>query len=92
MFKVGDRVVAVCDFPSENDEIMAGSTGVICDIDDGSPPIGVCWDKAVCGHDCNSTCTYGRGWYVLSSEITLDFPDSSPFVCADEMSLDALLS
>jgi hypothetical protein len=92
MFKVGDRVVAVRNFPSENDDIKAGSTGVVCDIyDGGSPPIGVCWDEAVCGHDCNHMCEYGRGWYVYADEISLDYTDCGTFVCADEQALDDLL-
>ena len=94
MFQVGDRVVAVCDYPSEKAEIKAGSTGVVCDIYDGGyPPIGVCWDEAVCGHDCRQTCEYGRGWYVFSSEISLEsIQDSGAFDCADATDLDALFS
>ncbi len=93
MFHVGDRVVAVCNFPAANDEIRVGSTGVVCHISEySSPPLGVRWDSVACGHDCGGHCEYGFGWYVYPRHIELADQDSDSFDCADATDLDALFS
>lgn len=92
MFQVGDHVVAVCNCPSDNDEIKAGSTGVVCHISEYEPPIGVNWEDDIYGHDCGGACEYGHGWYVYGNEISLGFSDYGSFVCADEQDLDELLT
>ena len=92
MFQVGDRVVSVCNFPEDNDEIRTGSTGVVCHISEYDPPIGVRWDNAVCGHDCSSNCEYGFGWYVYPHQIELEDQDCGSFDCADATDIDALFS
>lgn len=69
-FQVGDRVVAVIDFPQDNCSIQNGEDGVVCDIDEDGM-IGVDWEFDVIGHSCSGHCKKGYGWYVYPSEIKL---------------------
>lgn len=70
-FYVGDRVKAVVDNPDGNEDIHTGSLGTVCHVPDWpSGRIGVRWDYPVHrGHDCNSSCQKGYGWYVDKNEI-----------------------
>lgn len=62
-FEIDDRVECILDHPDDNNDIVSGCIGTICQLDDGR--IGVCWDKRVArGHDCDGNCTDGHGWYV----------------------------
>jgi hypothetical protein len=87
MFQVGDRVVAVVDWPEGNEEIVIGSEGVVCFLD--GRRIGVRWDNITNGHDCHKTCDRPHGWNVFGTDIELAVVDD--FDCGDEQDLDALL-
>lgn len=78
-FSIGDRVVCIEDNPDHNYDIFAGSTGTVCTKSEFGD-VGVRWDDRIeGGHDCEGSCEYGFGWYVLSSAIKLDTEASEPF-------------
>lgn len=60
--KVGDRVRAITYIESR---IPEGSEGVVCHVA-AAFYLGVRWDNHMNGHDCNSNCTSGHGWYCDS--------------------------
>jgi hypothetical protein len=59
-FKVGDRV--------RHEEYGLGK---IVHFEGGNPPIGVSFYGKMNGHDCNSNCIDGQGWYCYDPELTL---------------------
>lgn len=76
MFKVGDRVRCVVDYPDNNDNIVCGSTGTIVHFEDNLAFVE--WDDYVDGHDCDGhgNVEWGHGWNVYFSEIELEVDDT----------------
>lgn len=76
MFEIGDRVVAICDHPDHNEDVVHGCTGVVCDLYtdwDDNLRVGVRWDHEIeDGHRCNGKCEDGYGWYVNPDQIELE--------------------
>ena len=71
-FHIGDHVRCIRNRPSDNSSIVSGMEGVVCDISEYDPPIGVQWDALVSeGHNCHGNCPSGYGWYVEPGEIEL---------------------
>ena len=58
--QVGDRVQCI----KKYEIVREGKTGTVCNMGDYDPPIGVCWDDNIGGHDCDDKCPYGHGYYV----------------------------
>lgn len=85
MFHVGDRVVAVVNYPDGNESINAGKTGTVCVIDDR---IGVCWDDPVDGHSCDyrgeEHCEFGYGWWMYEEQIELEQDDGTLYEFDEE--------
>lgn len=75
MFKVGDRVQSIVDYPDNNDNIVRGSTGTVVHCDDGIAFVE--WDDFVNGHDCDGygNVEWGHGWNVNFDEIELEVDD-----------------
>lgn len=73
MFAIGDRVECIVNHPDNNDYIVVGSIGTVCEIcDDDDDAIGVCWDDmGDSGHDCGGNCKSGHGWRVYPNQIIL---------------------
>lgn len=69
-FTIGDRVEAVRDHLSLNQNITSGMTGTVCRAG-RQYSVGVCWDEYVEGHDCDGFCEMGHGWYVKCEDIEL---------------------
>lgn len=69
-FNIGDRVEAVRDCPSLNQNITSGMTGTVCRAGN-KYSVGVCWDDYVKGHDCDGLCEMGHGWYIRIDYIKL---------------------
>jgi len=52
-------------------EMFDGESGIICDITNKNPPIGVNFDKSEYRfHECGGSCERSRGYYVFESNIT----------------------
>lgn len=67
---VGAKVECMVDNPDDNPDIVQGSSGTVCVVDDGAPRIGVEWDfQLEGGHNCNGRCKQGYGWYVDISDV-----------------------
>ena len=72
LFKIGDRVRCIVDHPGDNRDLYDGETGTVCNIEQLTPHIGVCWDvKPSGGHGCDGHCEFGYGWYVYEHEIAI---------------------
>lgn len=74
LYSVGDRVELIDDCPDDNEDLVIGICGTVCDEDVGGRDVWVpvCWDIAVTrGHDCNGKCESGHGWNVPRSYIRL---------------------
>lgn len=85
-WSVGDRVVSVVDSPEGNDDIVVGSTGVVCEIlpESDQRNIGVRWDRYSRNqHSCGGECVSGHGWYVYADEIAHELNDE-PFEFDEE--------
>lgn len=72
MFQIGDRVRLLVNHPDNNESLVIGCEGEVCDT--RFERIGVKWDdgdseKAPPFHACNGLCEYGYGWYVEQYEI-----------------------
>lgn len=92
-FCVGDRVECLVDYPDDNDNIVIGSLGIVCEeYDEATRTIGVCWDDELeHGHDCEGNCDYGHGWRVYINQIALHQElNDDPFEF-DEQSFKELL-
>ena len=66
-FQIGDRVVMIHDPPTTC--LKSGDTGTICYVRDDH--IGVETDYPSGGHDCNSCCRVGYGWFVYAEDVAL---------------------
>ena len=83
VFEMGDRVECIVDHPDDNEYLVIGSIGTVCeesedDVDD--PFISVCWDEDIGGHDCDGSCEDGYGWRVFASQLALyQECDDKPF-------------
>lgn len=90
MFKIGDRVVVVGDCRTLRGGInLKGKVGTICKIDGIS--IGVDFGKNMGGHDCDDKCTYGNGWFILSTKLKLSETKKSIHIYADGMTTKAVI-
>ena len=89
-FCVGDRVECLVNHPDKNENIVIGSTGIVCDVD--GYHIGVRWDDDVSGYACDGLCEDGHGWYMDPHKIRLcdDASCEDPFEF-DENALSDLL-
>jgi hypothetical protein len=65
-YAIGDRVVLINEHPDGNPDLVAGSTGTVCDVPTGGGRVNVCWDDEIeGGHTCDSrNCPNGHGWRV----------------------------
>lgn len=70
-FFIGDRVIAIIDNPDDNENIISGDAGTVCEVIINAKRVGVFWDKRVGGHSCNGHCEHGHGWWVDESAISL---------------------
>ena len=66
-FQIGDRVVMIRD--PRTTYLKSGDTGTVCYVRDDS--IGVESDYPSGGHDCNSHCRMGYGWFVFAGDMAL---------------------
>ena len=78
---IGDRVVSTVNHPDGNPDIIVGSTGTVCAIDDR---VGVCWDEPIeSGHNCRcdgeGRCEHGYGWWVYEDQIEPEPDDDTTF-------------
>lgn len=74
-FDIGDRVEAVCDYPSLNKSIHAGDQGIVCEVS-GHSTVGVNWDLRITnGHSCDGKCEPGHGWRVFASQLRRAEPE-----------------
>lgn len=83
IFRAGDRVVLLEDYPDDNEDLRAGALGTALanaevdspeyrDVDDPDQWVPVRWDEAVTnGHSCSGRCEDGHGWNVPRRMITL---------------------
>ena len=68
-FKLKQRVKYIGE---ENGIIYTGDVGTIVNNDNNYPElIGVAWDKATNGHDCEKKCKFGRGFFVQRKEVKI---------------------
>lgn len=75
MFRKGDRVRCIVDYPDNNRNIRIGDAGTVCD--NLSYLVRVRWDHQVDGHDCAGHCEDGYGWNVFENELEyLEYDDS----------------
>ena len=87
---VGSVVMLTTDHPDENEILVSGDIGVVCDVRDHA--VGVDWGNP-CGHNCNNTLGEGNmsGWYVLYEDIA-PYHSANSAVPIDESAVMSLLS
>lgn len=72
-FEIGDRVISLVNHPDGNTRIVVGSKGTVCNIHKQmGRGLGVCWDRNVGGHNCDTfDCESGHGWWVSDEDVEL---------------------
>lgn len=83
-FLIGDRVSAINGRIDSNEKIKPGSTGTVCNLDDGRKRIGVRWDINVGGHSCGKQCEHGYGWWAYPDDLlVIESPVDESFIASE---------
>lgn len=80
VFRIGDRVVAVKDYPEGNRNIRRGMSGTVVHIYGSEPSVGVEWDGVKPGsafHTCEGRLKERRGWYVRLGDVDFECEEIS---------------